>query len=264
MQLSKNLETSIGFASIILALSPFSDELKNIVVSSIFKININVFHLYFFYSLLFTLFIIAHFYFDAFISKTSNVSFIASCLKYLAFLYYFVLTFIPIITLNVVLSELLFRDIVSSNETMSFYNEYFFHLVALQFILLYVGEYRMKFKNFKEKEFIKRGLIEDIKWSNYLFQVNDFKELSIFHCDLAKKYLTYISSQSLVDWKQQSITDAIVKAYKQGKISSYQKGKFEGIASSWDNARYSAKSFDTNKIFLNNLFLEEEVNRIVN
>lgn len=261
MRIIKNIESTIGIASIIIALSPFVEEFKKIKVALIQTASITVYSLYFSYAIAFALFVLLQAYYEAFAQKHPNLEKRRKYLKLLNFAYYIVLTFIPIflfLNLGPYLIPGGFED-----EISNYSNVVFFISSVLALAFPYFMAYQSNFKNFETAEIIKDNLKTDIKYSQVLYQEEKLADLAILLYNIATKYLTFITDREKADSLNGSITDCIVKAYKENKISTQQKLKFEKIGETWDIANLTSKKTTPEfkqQVLINLWFLEEEIN----
>lgn len=252
----KNFEANIGFAGIILALSPFSENLKKTNLSSLFEFRITAFDLYFIFSCLLICFILLQLYFDIFYSKNSNSLRRLKYFKILNFLYLITITFIPLLTINLFFCEYFIETENGNKISISF----FIFTVAVYFIVIYNSQFFSRLQNFENTEAIKNELQRNLSLASFLLQSNDLKRMAIVHHDIAKRYLLEISKTSYEDINRFSITDCIVSAWKKKNIGNDQKKQYENIARLWDYTNLEAENkIKKENLYLNNLFLEEEL-----
>lgn len=256
----KSLETTVGVASVILALSPFSDSFKTIVVSKAFQINITVFHLYLGYALFFALFVLAQLYWETLLSTATNQSKRTRFRQVLRFAYYVLLSFPPLVLLNLVLAEF-FAAGRPPDDRLSFRNPAFVLLFILWFVWLYRIEYQTKFKNSGHEIELKDRLQNDLRLADLLIEKDRWIEAGLLHYEISMIFLSL-----LIPRGEGSITDRATNALLKQKISTSQREAFQEIASTWDYCRLTEERDNavvprekSRAILRNNIFLQSTV-----
>jgi len=259
---TKSFETNVALCCMIIALSPFINNYKTMILSKIFGIEITVYHIYVLYAILFTFYILIQLYVDAFLLHSTNVSYRSKYIISLHFIYYIVLSFPPILLSNILIVEIFFKK--NLNKGLTFQNPMFIVFLIIQFILLYKTEWDMEFKKYKISFIVKDKILEEVNFSDRLIEKGKYYKAALIQYDIVRMYLKLITDNTIVDFEKSSLTNCCVKAYKKHKINYEQKDKFERTNKVWDDANSSEDKSDDDidliVLLRNHEYIKKELN----
>ena len=257
----RKIETIIGVASVILALSPFKDHFKAITITDVLSEEVTAYHLYFGYAVFFALYILVQLYIETAMNNTTNQSRRISYQKILIFGYFLLLMFPPIMILNLLISNIILAfDLPIDEKSVRTGSVIFIVILSLW---ICVDEYRNKFHFLDQTIALKEEIREKLLIADQLLGRDKLIEVALLHYDISIEFLR------MMPWGNEgTITDRATEAFKKKKITSKQKDGFQTVATIWDHARLTEKNEVeafaeqlSGKVIENHVFLQSNIAR---